>query len=329
MSGRDVQRLARRGLLGLAAAAATLRAPAAQPAGWPTRTLRLIVPFAPGGSSDVLARMIAERLGPALGQTIIVENRPGASGNTGIAQVAAAPADGYTLILVASGFVTNPSLFARVPYDPLRDFAPISYVASAPSALAVHPALPAETLPALIAMARAQPGLFYGTPGQGSAQHLTGELLKLQAGIELTHVPFAGAGPAITATLGNHVPVTISSLPGAQPHMAAGRLRGLGLTTLRRSAAVPDLPTFDEQGLPGFEVDHLQGVLAPAGTPPEIVQRVAAGIAQMLALPEVKERCAVLGFEPVGSTPEAFRATIETQLVKWADVIRRGNIRLD
>ncbi len=321
-------RLRRRSLLSAVATTGTLRIAQAQPAGWPARNIRLIVPFAPGGSSDVLARMIAERLGPVLGQTILVENRPGASGNTGIAYVAGTAPDGYTLMLVASGYVTNPSLFARVPYDPLRDFAPISYVASAPSALAVNPAIQANTLQDLIALARKEQ-LFYGTPGQGSAQHLVGELLKLQTGIELTHVPFAGAGPAITATLGNHVPITISSLPGAQPHMAAGRLRGLGLSTLRRSSAVPDLPTFDEQGLPGFEVDHLQGILAPAGTPPEIVQRISTEIARMLTLPEVKERMAVLGFEPVGSTPDAFRETIGVQLVKWADVIRRGNIKLD
>jgi tripartite-type tricarboxylate transporter receptor subunit TctC len=322
-----MNRVSRRALLGVAAAL-PLRAALAQ-SPWPARPVRIIVPFAPGGSSDVLARLIAERLAPVLGQPVLVENRPGASGNTGIAAVAAAPKDGHTLVLVASGFVTNPSLFAQVPYDALRDFAPISYVASAPSALAVTPTMQATTLQELIALAKAQPGLFYSTPGAGSAQHLTGELLKLQAGIALTHVPFAGAGPAITAALGGHVPITISSLPGAQPHMAAGRLRGLGLTTLRRSSAVPDLPTFDEQGLPGFEVDHLQGLLAPAGTPPEIVQRVSAEVARIIAQPDARDRLLVLGFEPVGSTPEQFRRTIEQQLVKWADVIRRGGIRLD
>lgn len=297
---------------------------------FPTRPLRMIVPFAPGGSTDVLARMLARQLTESLGQQVVVDNRPGAGGNIGMALAAKSMPDGHVMVLVSSSFVVNPSLYAAVPYDPLRDFAPVSYVASAPSLLVVHPSVPAKSLKELVALAKSSGGkLNYASPGPGTAQHLAGELFKLAADLDVTHVPFNGAGPALTAVLGNQVQMAYASVPSVQPHVASSALRAVAITTLKRSPAVPNIPTFDESGYPGFEVDHLQGVLVPAGTPRTIVERLNTEIRKAMDSPEVKKRLYALGFDPVASSPEGFSKTITAQLPKWSKLISSAGIKVD
>ena len=298
--------------------------------GFPSRPLRLVVPFAAGGGADAVARALAQQLQERLGQPCLVDNRPGGAGNIGTEVVARAVPDGHTLLLTGPSHVNNAFLFSALPFDPRAGFAPVSLLTAAPYVLVAAPSLPARDLPGLLALARAAaPPLAYGSAGNGTAGHLAMELVKTAAQIDLQHVPYRGSPALLTDLMAGRVAVAFDNILSSAPAIAAGQLRALAVSGSHRVAALPEVPTMAEAALPGFDVIVWQGVLAPAGTPPEIVQRVAAGIAQMLALPEVKERCAVLGFEPVGSTPEAFRATIETQLVKWADVIRRGNIRLD
>lgn len=295
---------------------------------YPTRPIRIIVPFAPGGSTDALARIIADKLSSVLGQAAVVENRPGAGGNIGMNTVARSAPDGYTLALVSSSLVINPALYPKVPYDAVTDFEPISYVASAPSVLVVPTSVPAASLAELVALGKKPPGLLYGSPGIGTAQHLAGELFKFAAGIELTHVPYNGAGPVVTAVLGSQVQMAFASLPSVQSFVAQGQLRTLAITSLTRSPAAPDVPTFDELGYKGFEVDHLQGLLAPKGTPRPIVERLSDAVHRVLQMPDVVDKLAKLGFEPVGNAPGEFAGQITVQLVKWDKLIKQAGIKL-
>lgn len=315
-------------------AATTLagRAAAAQPglpAGYPDRPVRMVVCFPPGGGTDIAGRVIAELLGAALDKAVIIENRPGAGGNIGMAAVARSPKDGYTLLFASSTLVINPSLYPNVPFDAEKDFEPVSMVASTPAVLVTHPSVPATNLQELIALIRAQPGMFYGSPGAGTAQHLAGELLRIRENLDYVHVPFSGGGPSVTATMSGQVPTLFAALPAVLPHIASGVLRPIAVTTIRRSSFAPEVPTFDESGVPGFDVDQLTGVLAPAGTPPAIVQLLATKLRDGVRDPNGVTRLRRAGFDPVGNTPEEFRALIARELPKWREVITRAGIRLD
>ncbi|HEY9212330.1 MAG TPA: tripartite tricarboxylate transporter substrate binding protein [Ancylobacter sp.] len=314
------------GALRAGALAAVLGAGPTLAQSYPDKEVSIVVPFAAGGSTDQLARILAEKLNGKLGKRFLVDNVPGAGGNIGMGQVARSTPDGYTLILVSSSFVVNPSLYAKIPYDPNKDFAPISYIASAPSFLIVNPKLGVKTFQEFLAKAKAEPGLFYASPGIGTAQHLAGELLKSQAKIDIEHAPFNGAGPGVTAVLSNEAPIGFASVPSAIQHVQTGALIALGVTTLDPSASAPDAPTLDKAGLSGYEIDHLQGLLAPAGTPPEVVARLATAVQEIMAEPEMRERLTKLGFVPVGSSPEEFARTIDAQVAKWKDLISSAGI---
>jgi tripartite-type tricarboxylate transporter receptor subunit TctC len=290
---------------------------------YPDRPVKIIVPFAPAGLTDVVARIVADRLSVSLGERFYVENRGGASGNTGTAAVAAAPPDGYTLLVTGSGLVVNPSLFASVPYDPVKDFAPISLIAVSPNVISVHPSVPARTVKELIDLVKANPGKYtYATAG-----HLTGDLFRTSQGLDLPAVRFSSAGPAIQSTIGGHTPIAITALAPATPQIKEGKLRGLMVTSAKRVSALPDVPTAAEAGLAGQETYTLTGLLAPAGTPKAIVDLLHAEIVKIVAQPDVQARLDDLGFEVVANSPDEFAGRIKTELEHWAKVIRDARIR--
>jgi len=297
---------------------------------YPSRTIRMIVPFAAGGPTDVIARIVAQKLSETWGQQIYAENVPGGGGNTGIAMAARAPADGYTILVVSTGFLVNPSMYAKVPYDPIKDFAPVTLVASSPNVLSVYPEVRARSVRELIDLIKANPGKYsFAQPGTGSTPHLAGELFKLRFGLDLVMVPFNGAALAINSTLGGHTPIAFTALPPAMANIKDGKLRGLALLSLKRAAVLPDLPTMVEEGVPDQESDTLTGVVAPAGTPPAIVERWNSEIARVVALPETRQRLQDLGFEPVADAPAHFGERIKSEIAKWAKVVHDANIRAD
>ena len=297
---------------------------------YPSRTIRMIVPFAAGGPTDVIARIVAQKLSETWGQQIYAENVPGGGGNTGIAMAARAPADGYTILVVSTGFLVNPSMYAKVPYDPIKDFAPVTLVASSPNVLSVYPELPAKSARELIDLIKANPGKYsFAQPGTGSTPHLAGELFKLRFGLDLVMVPFNGAALAINSTLGGHTPIAFTALPPAMANIKDGKLRGLALLSLKRAAVLPDLPTMAEEGVPDQESDTLTGVVAPAGTPPAIIERWNSEIARVVALPETRQRLQDLGFEPVADAPAHFGERIKSEIAKWSKVVHDANIRAD
>jgi tripartite-type tricarboxylate transporter receptor subunit TctC len=300
---------------------------AARGQAYPSRPVKVIVPVAAGGANDTTARLFAQKLSELLGQQYYVENIAGAGGNLGIAAAARAPADGHTLLAAGGNFVINPSLYAKVPYDPYADFAPVSLMCSSPHLLAVHPSVPASTVAEFVALVKAKPGqLSYGSAGRGTPAHLAGELFKLAFGLDLTHVPFTGGGPAITATLGGHTPAVVSALPTGAPYVKAGNVRALAMISAQRSALLPDVPTMAEATGTALEADIVTGLVAPAGTPKEIVDRLHRAVEKIVAPPEFREHLLALGFDPVASTPEHFADWITTEIAKWAKVIRDGNI---
>ena len=293
------------------------------------RPIRLIVPFAPGGASDVLARIIAQHLIESLKRQVIVDNRPGAGGNIGMGIVAKATPDGNVMSIASSAFVVNPSLYDQIPYDAIKDFAPITNVASASTVLVVHPSVAAKSVKELVALVKASPGKFnYASSGAGTGQHLAGELFKTTAGLDVSHIPFNGAGPAVLAVLGAQVQMGFSSLPAVRGQIANGTLRALAVTTMKRAVAIPDVPTFDESGYPGFEVDFWQGLVMPGGTPRPVVNRMNAEMLKMLQGQEVKKRLDGLGFEAVGSSPDQFAQQIAAELAKWSKFIKQAGIKL-
>ena len=309
-------------ILGLAASLA-----AAQD--WPAKPLRIIVPFAPGGVADNSARVVAEPLATHLGQAVLVENRPGASGNIGTQAVAEAPADGYTLLLGFDGtMVINPHVFARMPFDTLVDFAPVTKLGDATLILVAHPSLPAKTLPQMIELARAKP-LAYGTSGTGGTPHLAGELLKIRTGARLEHVPYKGGGQAIVDVVGGQIPLVFTAIATAQQYVRTGRLIALGVPSAKRSAALPDVPTFEESGLAGFDVTSWVGIFAPAKTPAAVVDRLYKELAFVLRTPFVKERYGVLGIEPVGNSPRQFFEQVREDLARWEKVVKAANIKVE
>ncbi|MDB5905773.1 MAG: protein bugT-like protein [Betaproteobacteria bacterium] len=298
---------------------------------YPTKPLRMVVPFPPGGTSDFLGRVAAQKLGEALGQQVIVDNRPGAGGNIGTELVAKSPPDGYTLLTDPGSTLTiNPSLFAKLPFDPLKDFAPVTILAAVPNLLVVHPSLPVRNVKELIALAKAKPGqLNYASSGAGQSTHLSMELFKSMAHVNMIHVAYKGSSPAITDLLGGHVLLMFDNMPSALPHAKAGKLRGIAVSTARRSPVMPDVPTVAESGLPGFEVSVWFAVLAPAATPREIVERLNGILVKALQSPDVRERLSSQGAEPIGDTPADFTAVMKRDLAKWAKVVKDANIKLD
>ncbi len=302
-------------------------AAAAQP--FPSKPVRIIVPFSPGGVADSSARVISDKLGARLGQSVVVENRPGASGNIGTQQVAAAAPDGYTLLLGFDGtMVVNPHVYAKLPFDTLRDFAPVTKLGDATLILVAHPSVPAKDLREFLTIAKTQ-NFSYGSAGTGSTPHLAGELLAQRTGIALTHVPYKGGGQAMGDVVGGQIPLVFTAIATAQQFVRSGKLKGLGVSSARRSGSLPDVPTFVESGLEGFVVDSWVGILAPAKTPPPVVARLQKEIAAVLAEPETRERYATLGIEPVANAPEQFAEQIRADLVRWEKVVRQAGIRIE
>ena len=303
---------------------------AASAQSYPGHAVRMIVPFAPAGPTDVIARIVGQKLSASLGQQFFVENQAGAGGNIGIGSAARAAPDGYTILVVSSSYVVNPSLYDKVPYDPDKDLAPVSMMAASPNVLVVNPEVPAHGVAELIALIKASPGKYsFASAGTGTTPHLSGELFKLSQGLDLVHVPFNGAGPAIQSALGGHTPIAFTALPPAAPLIKEGKLRALAVTSARRSPALPEVPTMAEAGLPGQEADTLQGVLVPARTSPEIIALLHREIVKAIAAPDVQQRFAELGFDPAGTTPEQFAAQIKSEIVKWGKVIRDAHIKVE
>lgn len=296
---------------------------------YPTRPVRMIVAVPPGGPADTLARLIGPHLGNALGQTVVIDNRPGANGIIAYDMTARAAPDGYTFTAVAAGVVINPSLYHKVSYDPLADFAPITLGIVVPNILVVHPTVPAKSVQDLVKLAKSRPGqVIFASAGNGTSGHLALELFRMTAGIDVTHVPYKGGGPALAELLGGQVQALFSIALAATPQIKAGRLRALAITSARRSPVAPELPTVAETGFPGYEVIGWFGWLAPAGTSTAIVARLNAEIVKILRMPEVRDRLLSQSTEPVGNTPAEFAAMMRSERDKWAKVIRDANIRM-
>jgi len=298
--------------------------------GYPNKPVRVVVGFAAGGPSDVIGRIVAQKLSEALGHQFYVENVGGAGGNTAAGQVARAAPDGYTIHIISTGFMVNPSLYAKVPYDPIKDFAPVTLVAYSPNVVVVNPSVPAKTVQELVQLIRDNPGKYsFAGPGVGSTPHLSGEQFRLAFKLDLIHVPFTGAGPAIQATIGGHTPIAFTALPPALAAVKDGKLRMLGVAAAERSASMPDVATFTEQGIKDQESDTLTGLVVPAGTPKEVVDLLQKEIAKAVAQPDVKDKLSTLGFVPVANTPEQFGARIKVEIEKWGKVVRDAKLRIE
>jgi tripartite-type tricarboxylate transporter receptor subunit TctC len=297
---------------------------------YPTKPIRLIVPFAPGGSTDIVARLLAPRLSENLGQSVVVENRAGGGTTIGMDFVAKSPPDGYTLAVATLTFALNPSLFSKLPYNTERDFAPVSLVSIVPFVFAIHPSVPARSVKELIALAKSRPGaLNYSSSGIGSASQMAVELFKYMTGTDLVHIPYTGGGPAMVALLSGQVSLFAISIPGGLPHFKSGKLVPLGVTSSKRDPTLPQVPTIAESGLPGYELLEYQGIVAPAGTPRPVISRLHQEIVKALAVPELKERFITSGAHVVGSTPEQMADYIHKQIIAWGKVIKAAGIHLD
>ena len=316
--------------LALAAAALSLLAgPAAAQDSYPGKPIRLVVPFVPGGVTDASGRLIADHLGRRLGQQVIVDNKPGASGNIGTAQVAQAVADGYTLLLAFDGtMVINPHVFAKVPFDTLKDFAPVGKIGNATLILVAHPEVPAKTLQEVIALSKTKP-LPYGTSGIGGTPHIAGEMLAQRTGARLEHVPYKGGGQAMTDVMGGAIPLVYTAVAGAQAHVKSGKLKAIAVSSARRSSSLPDVPTFAEAGVPDLVADSWVGILAPAATPPAVLARLNAELSAVLNDPAVRERLATLGIEPTPGTPEQFRQAMQKDLAAYGPIVKGAGIKIE
>jgi tripartite-type tricarboxylate transporter receptor subunit TctC len=304
------------------------RAAFAQAGDYPNRPVRLVVPFSPGGSSDAVSRLLSQKLSALLGQQVVVDSRPGAGGNLGADIVAKSRADGYTLLFAAGSFAVNASLYDKLPYDPVKDFEPVVHVCRVNGILVTHPAVNAGSVPELIALAKAQPGaLNFASAGSGTILHLAGELFKAQANVNMTHVPYRGSGPALSDLIGGQVQLMFANVPGTLQHVKAGKLRVLAATGDRRASSLPDVPTIAESGLPGFQAATWFGVLAPAGTPKDIVAKLNAEIGKALASPELVEHLRSEGADVVGGTPEQFRAFLRSEIDRWGPVVKAAGIK--
>ena len=297
---------------------------------YPARPIRIVVPSSPGGGTDILARQIAQKLTERWGQQVIVDNRPGAGQMIGIDLVAKAAPDGYTLVMTATPLALNTVLYKKVPYDPVRDFAPISQVAAMPNIIVTHPALPARTVRELIALARSRPGqLVYASSGVGTGPHLSMELFLTMAGVKMGHVPYKGTNPGMIDTMAGQVQVLMSTLLPPLPHIKTGRLRPLGVTSSKRVSSLSDVPTIAEAGVPGYEVVGWYGMAAPANTPRDVINKLYSEIADILKSPDTRDKLAADGAEPVGSTPEQFAAFIQSEIDKWSRVVKSSGIHVE
>ncbi len=298
---------------------------------YPSKLIRIVVPFPPGGATDILARAVGADLTRVWGQPVPIENRGGAGGNLGADVVAKAPPDGYTLVMGTVGtHAINMSLYTKMPYDTVNDFAPVSLVASVPNVLVVHPSLPVKSVRELIDLARSKPGeINFASSGNGTSIHLSGELFKTMTGVQMTHIPYKGSAPAMADLLGGQVSLMFDNLPSALPQIKAGKLRALAVTSAKRTPTLPDLPTIAETGLPGYEASSWFGILAPAGTPKDVVGKLSQTIAAGLHGAEMKERLSSQGAEAIGSTPEQFAAHIQAEIAKWARVVKASGAKLD
>jgi tripartite-type tricarboxylate transporter receptor subunit TctC len=305
-------------------------AAAAQADDFPNKAIRIVVPFPPGGATDAAARLVAMKMSERWGQPVLVDNRAGAGGNVGSDIVAKAPPDGYTLVMGVTGsHAINTSLYSKMPYDPVTDFVAISQVAVVPNVLVVHPSVPVHNLAELVALAKREPGkLNYASLGNGTAAHLGMEMLKSAAGVDITHVPYKGSAPAVSDLLAGQVQMMVDGLPSALPHIKAGKLRAIALTSLHRAPSLPDLPTIAEK-YPGFYADAWSGLFAPKGTPQAVVDKLSAEVQRILKLPEVREKLAALGAEPVGSTQAEFAAHVKREIDKWAKVVKTSGAKVD
>src|SRR6267154_2522867 len=325
-------KIRRRRFLHLAAGAATLSS--APRIAWaqtyPARPVRVIVAFAPGGVTDTFARLMAQKLGEHLGKQFYVDNITGATGNIGTGQAAKAAPDGYTLLFAFSSYVVNPTLFGKVPYDPYKDFEPVTLAVVSTTVVTVHPSVPAKTVKDLIAVIRANPGKYsYASAGAGTQAHLAGEQFRLSLGLDLVHVPFNGGGPAIAAVVGGHTPIGFSSPAASIPQIKEGNVRALAITSTTRSQILPDVPTKTEAGYPGIAGDSWVGVLVPAGTSKDIINLLHREIVRIIALPDMKARLGELGYDPIASTPQEFAIRIKVEIENWAKVIRAANIKAE
>jgi len=300
-------------------------------ANYPSKPIKIVVPFPPGGATDILARAIGFELQKAWGQSVIIENKPGGGGNTGADLVAKSAPDGYTLVMGTVGtHAINMSLYAKMPYDAVKDFEPVVLVAGVPNLLVVHPSVNAKSVRELTALAKSQPGkLNVASSGNGTSIHLAAELYKQMAGVDILHVPYKGSSPAVTDLLGGQVQMMFDNMPSSLPYAKAGKLRALAVTSMTRSAALPDVPTMDEEGLKGFDATSWFGLLAPAGTPKDIVAKLNAASVKALASAEMRERLAAQGADPVGNTPEQFAAFIKAEIDKWAKIVKASGARVD
>ena len=314
-------------LIAASAAAADKGSPAAA---YPTKPIRMIVPFAPGGGTDIIGRLVAQELGQAWGQTVVVDNRGGGGGTIGTALAAKATPDGYTMVLCSLGISYAPALYSRLPFDPLKDLAPISLVATQPFVYVVVPALGVSSMKELIALAKAKPGeIHYGSGGAGGSSHLGTELLRTMTGIDIVHVPYKGTGPALTAMLSGEIQMQLIGISSVVPHMKSGRMRALAVSGARRSAAAPNVPTVAESGVPGYAFDVWYGMLYPAGTPRAIVAKANTAINRALKSPSLSQRFAGVGVEPAGTTPEAFAQMMKSEIAKWRKVVAAAHIRIE
>jgi tripartite-type tricarboxylate transporter receptor subunit TctC len=311
-------------------AAAAVGSVSAQEAAYPSKPIRFVVGQAPGGATDIIARLVAGKMDQTLGQNIVVENRTGAAGSIGAAFVARSAPDGYTVLVVSSSYSINPSLYATLPFDPLKDLAPVSLLAEAPFLLVVHPSLPVRSVKELIALARSKPGaLTYGSGGNGSSGHLAGVLFESAAGVKLSHIPYKGAGQALIDVLSGHITMTFASVLSATPHVKEGRLRVLGVTGAKRSNAMPSVPTVAEGGAPGYSTTTWYGLLVPHGTPAPIIDRLSNAAGKTVMAPELRERMAGDGAEPVGSSPAAFQKHMASEITKWRKLVQSAHVKAD
>ncbi len=296
---------------------------------WPSRPIRLVVPFTPGGTTDILARVVGQKTTEALAVQVLIDNRPGAAGIIGAEAVARAKPDGYTILLATNGILAvNASLYTKLPYDPVKDFAPITLVATVPSLLVVNPGQPIRSVKELIAVARAKPGdLRYGSSGTGGAPWMAVETLKLMAGVDIQEVPYKGAAPLTTDLIAGEIALTITGIPALISHVRSGKLRGLAVSSAKRSAAVPDLPTIAEAGLPGYEVSTIYGLFAPAGTPGEFIAKLHAAVSNGVRQPDVMERLSAEGAEPDGGPPEELARLIRAEIPRWAKVVKASGVK--
>jgi len=315
----------------LAGLAALFAAPALAQDRWPSKPITYIVPFPPGGTTDVLARIIGQKLGAALGTTIVVENKPGAGGNVGSEVVAKAAPDGYTILGgTISSHAINVSLYPKLPYDPVTSFQPITLIGTNPNILVVNASSPYKSVQDITAALKAKPGsLSYASAGNGTSQHLSAELYKYLAGVDMVHIPYKGSGPAIQDVIGGQVPMMFDTSVVAGPHIEGGRLRALAVTSSKRASAFPNVPTMAESGVPGYDVVSWQAIFAPAGTPKPIVDRLHAEVAKILKEPDMQERLAKLGLDPSGITPAELVAFQKAEIDKWAKVVKAANIKID